>query len=93
MKTDGKINEAWVLTFIKFILSKCKGFKKETYYNYNNGVLRPGKLYINQNPEIAEKNFEDAKKFLAKILDKGSVNKASMWFLDAENYIIFKSKI
>lgn len=84
LKTDGKINEAWVLTFIKFILSKCKGFKKETYYNFNNGVLRPGKLYINQNPEIAEKNFEDAKKFLAKILDKGSVNKASMWFLDAE---------
>ncbi len=84
LKNDGKINEAWVLTFIKFILSKCKGFKKETYYNFNNGVLRPGKLYINQNPEIAEKNFEDAKKFLAKILDKGSVNKASMWFLDAE---------
>ncbi len=83
LKTDGKINEAWVLTFIKFILSKCKGFQKETYYNSNN-VLRPGKLYVNQNPEIAEKNFEDAKKFLAKILDKGSVNKASMWFLDAE---------
>ena len=74
LKNDDKINEAWVLTFIKFILSKCNG----------STLIRPGKMYIDQNPEIAKQNFDDAKKFLAKILDKGSVNKASMWFIDAE---------
>ena len=81
LKNDDKINEAWVLTFIKFILSTCNG----------SIVVRPGKMYIDQNPEIAEQNFDDAKKFLAKILDKGSVNKASMWFIDAEKlYCLFK---
>ena len=46
---------------------------------------------IDQNPEIAKQNFVDAKKFLAKILDKGSVNKASMWFIDAEKlYCLYK---
>ena len=86
LKIDGKINEVWVLTFIKFILSTCKGSTKKTYYNFNFGTVRPGKLYIEQNPEIAQQNFDDAKKFLAKILDKGSVNKASMWFIDAEKF-------
>jgi len=92
LKIDGKINEAWVLTFIKFILSTCKGSTKKTYYNFDFGTVRPGKLYIEQNPEIAQQNFDDAKKFLAKILDKGSVNKASMWFIDAEklHYLLKK---
>ena len=81
LKNDDKINEAWVLTFIKFILSKCNG----------STLIRPGKMYIDQNPEIAKQNFVDAKKFLAKILDKGSVNKASMWFIDAEKlYCLYK---
>tara|TARA_B100000614_G_scaffold196301_1_gene177587 strand:+ start:576 stop:5318 length:4743 start_codon:yes stop_codon:yes gene_type:complete len=81
LKNDDKINEAWVLTFIKFILSKCNG----------STLIRPGKMYIDQNPEIAKQNFDDAKKFLAKILDKGSVNKASMWFIDAEKlYCLLK---
>ena len=81
LKNDDKINEAWVLTFIKFILSTCNG----------STLVRPGKMYIDQNPEIAKQNFVDAKKFLAKILDKGSVNKASMWFIDAEKlYCLFK---
>ena len=81
LKNDDKINEAWVLTFIKFILSTCNG----------STLVRPGKMYIDQNPEIAKQNFVDAKKFLAKILDKGSVNKASMWFIDAEKlYCLYK---
>ena len=84
LKIQGKTNEAWVLTFIKFILSSCKGSKKETYYNLDFSAVRPGKLYVNQNPEIANQNFDDAKKFLEKILDQGSVTKASMWFIDAE---------
>ena len=92
LKINNKINETWVLTFIKFILSTCKESTKKTYYNFDFVTVRPGKLYIEQNPEIAKQNFDDAKKFLAKILDKGSVNKASMWFIDAQKiYSLLKN--
>ena len=91
LKVDGQTNEAWVLTFIKFILSTCKVSKKESNSNFkikkdffDNGAVRPGRLYIEQNPENAEQNFDDTKNFLDKILDSGSVTKASMWFLDAK---------
>jgi tetratricopeptide (TPR) repeat protein len=74
LKIDGKITEAWVLTFIRFMLSTTHG----------SNSVRPGKIYILNNPETADKNFEDANNFLNKILDTNSVTKASMWFLDAK---------
>ena len=91
LKVDGQTNEAWVLTFIKFILSTCTVSKKESNNNlkikkdfFGYGAVRPGRLYIEKNPEDAEQNFNDTKNFLDKILDSGSVTKASMWFLDAK---------
>ena len=91
LKVDGQTNEAWVLTFIKFILSTCTVSKKESNNNlkikkdfFGDGAVRPGRLYIYKNPEDAEQNFNDTKNFLDKILDSGSVTKASMWFLDAK---------
>ena len=74
LKIDGKITEAWVLTFIRFMLSITHG----------SNSVRPGKIYILNNPETADKNFEEAEGFLDKILDTNSVTKASMWFLDAK---------
>ena len=74
LKIDGKITEAWVLTFIRFMLSTTHG----------SNSVRPGKIYILNNPETADKNFEEAYNFLNKILDTNSVTKASMWFLDAK---------
>ncbi len=100
LKIDGQVTEEWVLTFIKFIISRCSGKSKNRYYNFESGeswwsitnsissfitsAIRPGKLYIDQNPKIADKNFSDTNSFLEKILDEGSVTKASMWFLDAK---------
>ena len=46
--------------------------------------VRPGEIYIFDNPEIADQYYEEADNFLKKILDANSVTKASMWFLDAE---------
>ena len=46
--------------------------------------VRPGEIYIFDNPEIADQYFEEADNFLKKILDANSVTKASMWFLDAK---------
>ena len=74
LKIDGKITEAWVLTFIRFMLSTT----------YGSNSVRPGKIYILNNPETADKNFEEANNFLNKILDTNSVTKASMEFLDAK---------
>lgn len=74
LKIDGKITELWVLTFIRFMLSITHG----------SNSVRPGKIYILNNPETADKNFEEAEGFLDKILDTNSVTKASMWFLDAK---------
>ena len=74
LKIDGKITEAWVLTFIRFMLSTTHG----------SNSVRPGKIYILNNPETADKNFEEANNFLNKILDTNSVTKASMLFLDAK---------
>jgi len=75
LKIDGKITELWVLTFIRFMLSSI---------THGSNFVRPGKIYILNNPETADKNFEDAEVFLDKILDTNSVTKASMWFLDAK---------
>ena len=74
LKMEGKITETWVLTFIRFMLSITHG----------SNSVRPGKIYILDNPETADKNFEEAKGFLDKILDTKSDTKASMWFLDAK---------
>ena len=74
LKMDGKITEAWVLTFIRFMLSITHG----------SNSVRPGEIFILNNPETADKNFEDANNFLNKILDTNSVTKASTEFLDAK---------
>jgi len=74
LKIQGKITEAWALTFIRFMLSITGGSKP----------VRPGEIYISNNPETADQNFKEADNFLKKILDTNSVTKASMWFLDAK---------
>ena len=74
LKIDGKITEAWVLIFIRFMLSTTHG----------SNSVRPGEIYILNNPETADKNFEEAHNFLNKILETNSVTNASMWFLDAK---------
>ena len=84
LKSDGKITEAWVLTFIKFILSSTPSSGKESYYNKKSDSVRPGEIYISNHSEIVDKNFDEANNFLNKILDTNSVTKASMWFLDAK---------
>ena len=84
LKIDGEISEAWVLTFIKFILSTTPSSRKETYYNFKSDAVRPGEIYISENIKIADQQFDDANNFLNKILDSNSVTKASIWFLDAK---------
>ena len=81
LKIEGKISEAWVLTFIRFMLSITYS-GTDSNNKYEN--VRPGEIYIFDNPEIADQYFEEADNFLKKILDANSVTKASMWFLDAK---------
>ena len=81
LKIEGKISEAWVLTFIRFMLSITSS-NADSNNKYEN--VRPGEIYIFENPEIADQYFEEADNFLKKILDANSVTKASMWFLDAK---------
>lgn len=81
LKIEGKISEAWVLTFIRFMLSITSS-GADSNNKYEN--IRPGEIYIFDNPEIADQYFEEADNFLKKILDANSVTKASMWFLDAK---------
>ena len=98
LKIDGKISEAWVLTFIKFILSttpgpfedffpgSSKNFSpgKKSYYNSKSDSVRPGEIYLSSNTKIADTQFDDTNDFLNKILDSNSITKASIWFLDAK---------
>ena len=84
LKIDGKITEDWVFTFIKFILSTTPSSRKKTYYNFKSDAVRPGEIYISENTEIANQQFDDANNFLNQILDSNSVTKASIWFLDAK---------
>tara|TARA_B110000003_G_scaffold75663_1_gene77265 strand:- start:418 stop:5211 length:4794 start_codon:yes stop_codon:yes gene_type:complete len=84
LKIDGKISEAWVLTFIKFILSTTPGSSKKSYYNSKSDSVRPGEIYLSSNTKIADTQFDDTNDFLNKILDSNSITKASIWFLDAK---------
>ena len=91
LKIDGEISEAWVLTFIKFILSKTPGspveylyINKGTYLNRISSSTRPGELYLSLDTKIADTQFDDVNNFLNKILDSNSITKASIWFLDAK---------
>ena len=91
LKIDGEISEAWVLTFIKFILSKTPGssfeylyINKGTYLNRISSSTRPGELYLSLYTKVADTQFDDVNEFLNKILDSNSITKASIWYLDAK---------
>ena len=91
LKIDGEISEAWVLTFIKFILSKTPGssfeylyINKGTYLNRISSSTRPGELYLSLYTKVADTQFDNVNEFLNKILDSNSITKASIWYLDAK---------
>ena len=91
LKIDGEISEAWVLTFIKFILSKTPGssfeylyINKGTYLNRISSSARPGELYLSLYTKVADTQFDNVNEFLNKILDSNSITKASIWYLDAK---------
>ena len=91
LKIEGNVNELWILTFVKFILSSTEKIQK-FYYNKNTNAIRPGKIFLQQNDKLAEKYFYESDLFLKKILDENKLTKASSLFIDAKKLFLLESK-
>ena len=91
LKIEEKINEYWILTYVKFILSSTEKNEK-FYYNKPSNTIRPGKLFLEQNTKLAEKSFYESDLFLKKILDENKLTKASLLFIDAKKLFLLETK-